>query len=296
MTLRELELFYHLCKAPHISKLSQKLNMSQSAISLAIKSLEQKLGDNLFDRIGKKLILNERGRLFYKESYQHFLALKDIEKNFQKEKLSGILKIASSKTIGNFIIPPILYDFHDKNPHITLQKDIKNSTQIIQLLLQGEIDMGIIEGQYNEPNLIQIPLTKDRLILVSSDKDLATSPRYIDELFEKKWLLREEGSGTRQLFLERLGNMAKSLHIFMEFTEFEEMKTLLLRHKEILTCVSLSVVQKEINRGELHEITLTNIDLSRDLTLLYHKEKYRSTLFITFEEFIKQELSKEIKS
>jgi len=79
VTLKELELFYHLCDNPHVSQLAQKIDMSQSAISLAIKSLEKKLDEPLFDRIGKKLILNDRGRRFKEKTYHHFLALKNLE-------------------------------------------------------------------------------------------------------------------------------------------------------------------------------------------------------------------------
>ena len=86
MTLKELELFYYLCDNPHISQLAKKISMSQSAISLAVKSLEKKLSEPLFDRVGKKLILNERGRIFKEKTYRHFLALQEAENFFKKDK------------------------------------------------------------------------------------------------------------------------------------------------------------------------------------------------------------------
>ena len=221
MTLKELELFYHLAEHAHISQLSKKINMSQSAISLAIKALENSLGEPLFDRIGKKLILNERGRLFKEKTYAHYLALKDTQKLFQEDKLSGILKIASSKTMGNFILPRLVFDFMVQNPHISIEREIRNSAQIIQMVLEGEIDMGIIETECSEPSIIKEELGNDRLIVVSSDPELASKEYYIDQLSPKKWLLREQGSGTRELFLNALGNLAGELNIFMEFTEFE---------------------------------------------------------------------------
>lgn len=128
MTFKELELFYALCENPHISKLSLHVKISQSAISLAIKSLERKLGEPLFDRIGKKLILNERGRIFKEKTYHSFLALQEAKIVFKEEKISGKISIASSKTIGNYIMPQILFDFLQKYENITINHQNKNST------------------------------------------------------------------------------------------------------------------------------------------------------------------------
>lgn len=286
MTLRELELFYDLCDTPHVSQLAKKRAMSQSAISLAIRSLERKLEEPLFDRLGKKLVLNERGRLFREKTYRHFQALQDAQNLFKNDKLSGILKIASSKTVGNFIIPSLIYDFIVKHPNITIDKDIKNSAQIIEMVLNGEIDMGIIETESNEPRIAKEELWCDALVVVTSDERLKGKTLYVDQLFTKKWLLREQGSGTRELFLDTLGEMAKSLEIFMEFTEFEEMKTILQRYPETITCISRSAVESELQRGDLYEIALKNIDLRRKLWLIYNKEKYQSNLFCTFHDFI----------
>ena len=125
MTLKELELFYKLCENPHVSNLSKKIGLSQSAISLAIKSLERKLGEPLFDRIGKKLILNERGRVFKDKTYESFLSLRDAENFFKDENISGSLHIASSKTIGDFIMPQVIFDFMLKYQEIKIKKEIK---------------------------------------------------------------------------------------------------------------------------------------------------------------------------
>ncbi len=288
MTLRELELFYYLTENPHVSQLAQKINISQSAISLAIKSLEKKLTEPLFDRIGKKLILNERGRLFKEKTYKHYLALKDAQELFTKNKLSGILKITSSKTLGEFIMPQIFFDFLVQHPNTSIIQDIKNSTQIIQMILDGTIDMGIVEIETNEPHIMKTKLGTDKLIIVTSDSTLANKSLFIDQLFSKKWILREQGSGTREIFLNSLGNTAKELNLFMQFTGFEEIKTLLKNNKDVITCLSKSVVLDEMQRGELFEVNLININLQRNLYLLYNKNKYKTNLFSTFQKHLQK--------
>ncbi len=285
MTLRELELFYYLADNPHISKLAKNINISQSAISLAIKSLEKKLTEPLFDRIGKKLILNERGRLFKEKTYKHYLALKDTEELFTKNKLSGILKITSSKTIGDFIMPQIIFDFLSTYSDVEIKKDITNSSTIVKRILNGEIDMGFIESSYNSLDIVKERIGKDRLIIVSGDKNLSKDSFYIDQLFSKKWLLREEGSGTREIFLEKLGEHAKGIDTYMEFSEFEEIKGLLEKNREAITCISQFSVKKELQRGELFEVKLKNISFERDFFLVYHKNKYQSKFFKRYKEF-----------
>jgi DNA-binding transcriptional LysR family regulator len=287
MTLKELNIFYHLCENSHVSNLAQSLNLTQSAISLAIKSLENKIGEPLFDRIGKKLILNEKGKLFKEKTHSHFLALYDAQNFFKNNKISGVLNIASSKTIGSFITPQIVFDFLNAHTHVLINKDIQNSSNIIQLVKQGKIDIGFIESECDEPDVIKETIGKDELIIVSADKKLSNKNFYIDELFLKKWILREIGSGTREIFLNALDLISKDLPIFMEFSEFEEAKTILTKNLETITCLSKVVVEKELKSEELFEVKLNNLSIERKFYLIYHKNKYKSKLFTEFVKFVK---------
>ena len=282
MSFKELELFYALCEDSHISNLSKKLNISQSAISLAIKSLEKKLGTSLFDRIGKKLVLNERGREFKDKTYRYFVALKDSEMIFKEDKLAGVLKVASSKTIGNFITSNAVFDFLLKYPNIKIEHQIKNSSKIIEMLKLGELDIGFIETTCSDEVLITEVLSKDELVVVSSDKTLKDEV-YIDELSCKKWVLREKGSGTREVFLEALGEV--DIEIFMEYLEFSQIKELLKRNPKIITCISKVALKDELKRGELKTVKLKNIEIKRDFLCIYHKDKFKSKLFESFKEF-----------
>lgn len=289
MTFKELELFYALCDNPHISQLSADIRLTQSAISLAIKSLEKKLGESLFDRIGKKLVLNERGRVFKDNTYHAFLSLQDAQNLFKEDKVSGTIRIASSKTIGNFIMPQIIYDFLHVNKNITIQSQNKNSTQIMELLKEGKIDMGFIESEIEDTQIIKERLAQDDLIVVSSDKSL-NKALFIDELFYKKWILREEGSGTREVFLKHLGKSVKELKVFMEFSDFEEIKLLLQNNKDAISCLSKHVVKKEIAQNSLLHVKIKNIEFKRNFYCVYHKKKYISKALEIFKKFVKESI------
>lgn len=285
MTLKELHFFYKLCSNPQVTQVAQELNISQSAISLAIKSLENKLNEQLFDRIGKKLILNEKGRFFKEKTFSHYLALKDAQNIFQENKLAGNIKIAASKTISNFLMPNIYYDFLSKYSDVKLDISINNSNEIIEKILSSKLDIGLIEVDTQHSSLIKEKLCDDELIVVTSDEN---SPKitFIDSI-NKKWILRETGSGTREIFINHIGQIAQELNIFMELQDFEEIKTIVLNNKDTVTAISKVIVQKELDEKKLFQIKLRNIELKREFYLVYHKEKSKNLLFETLIKFLK---------
>ena len=285
MTLKELNFFYKLSDNPQVTQVAQKLKISQSAISLAIKSLENKLEEQLFDRVGKKLILNERGRYFKEKTLPHYLAIIDSQKLFQKNKLAGNMKIASSKTISNYLMPDIYYEFLSKYSDVKFDISTINSTKIIENILNSNLDIGLIEIDINNSNLIKQKLCDDELIIVTSDEN-APKIAFIDTI-NKKWILRETGSGTREVFINSLGKYAQDISIFMELQDFEEIKTILIDNKDTITAISKNAVKKELESKKLFQIKLKNFEFKRELQIVYHKDKSTNLLFQTFIDFLK---------
>ena len=284
MTFKELNFFYELCENPKVSLVAKELNISQSAISIAIKSLENKLGEPLFDRIGKKLVLNERGRYFYEKTHDHYIALLDTRDLFKKERIKGSLKIAASKTTSGFVMSELYYRFLSKYEGVKLETNTLNSSLIIQQVLNGQIDMGVIETDCNELDIIKEKLLDDEIIIVTGDEK-SEKECYIDSV-KKKWLLRESGSGTKEIFFKALQKHAKQIDVFMELHEMQEIKSLLLNHKDTVSAISKVAVAKEIEDKKLFEVKLKNFEFKREFSLIYHKNKTRNKLFETFREFI----------
>ncbi|WP_066154739.1 LysR family transcriptional regulator [Aliarcobacter cryaerophilus] len=289
MTLKELSFFYKLCENPQVTQVASELNISQSAISLAIKSLENSLNEQLFDRIGKKLILNEKGKYFKEKTLPSYLALMDASTIFQENKLAGNIKIAASKTISNYIMPNIYYDFLSKYKDVKLDILTINSSSIIDKILKNELDIGLIEVDTQNSSLIKEKLADDELIVVSNDEK-HPSIAFIDAI-KKRWILREIGSGTREIFMSKIGEISKELDIFMQLQNFEEIKTIVLNNKNTVTVLSKVIVEKELKQKKLFEIKLKNIEFKREFYLVYHKDKTKNLLFETFIEFIKNRLN-----
>ena len=285
MTLKELHFFYKLSENPQVTQVANELNISQSAISLAIKSLENSLNEQLFDRIGKKLILNEKGKYFKEKTLPYYLKLIDAQNIFLENKLVGNIKVASSKTISNYVMPNIYFDFLTKYEDVKLDILTINSSKIIDMILKSQLDIGLIEVDFENSSLIKEKLCDDELVVVTSDEKHPKTA-FIDNI-NKKWILRETGSGTREIFINTIGEIANDLDIFMQLQDFEEIKTIILNHPNTVTAISKVAVKKEIEEKKLFQIKLKNLELKREFYLVYHKEKTKNLLFETFVEFIK---------
>ncbi len=287
MTLRELQIFYELSNTAHVGEVAKKLGITQSAVSLAVKSLENKMGEKLYDRIGKNLLLNERGKYFKLLTKEHYNALLESVSLFRKDTLLGELNIAASRTIGDYIMPQILFDFKKLYPDVSVNNSTKNSQEIAKMVEEGSVNIGFIESKVKFKNVFMQKIGQDELIVVSSDKKLAKKSIYIDQLLDKIWLLREEGSGTREIFLRNIGKYSTNLKKQLIFSSFESIKRVLYANNDALTCISRICVEDELKSGVLFEINLKNFVFKRDFYLIYHKNKYKNRLFLEFSNFIK---------
>ena len=116
--------------------------------------------------------------------------------------------------------------------------------------------------------------------------DYMDKQNFIDAI-KKRWILREIGSGTREIFMSKIGEISKELDIFMQLQDFEEIKTIVLNNTNTVTVLSKVIVEKELKQKKLFEIKLKNIEFKREFYLVYHKDKTKNLLFETFIEFIK---------
>ena len=217
ITLRQMEIFLYLAKNPHLGKVAESIDLTQSAVSMAIKSLEGSLNKKLFDRINKKLVLNEYGRLFFKKIDPLLKELNDSEDLFRNESYYGEIKIGVSSSIANYILPQIVYSFQEKFKGVTIRMETGNTQEVGLLIENSRVDIGFVEGEFNSVDIVKEVLGDDEMYVVTGDKDLNQDEEYdIEDLLDKNWILREKGSGTREIFLRHLGNYTSRLNIFME--------------------------------------------------------------------------------
>jgi len=292
ITLRQLELFIEVAKVGHLTQVAKRFGLSQSAVSMALKELENILGCRLFERVQKRLVLNEKGRAFFKEVEPLVTRLRDIETEFMSQENRGQLVIGASTTIADYILPHVVCEYMERYPEVKLQLRIGNTAEITQLVESGGVDVGYIEGEIASALCQVSAVGHDELVVVTADEELGRRGEYyIDTLLDKKWILREEGSGTKSEFVKKLGKFASELNIFLELRHTEAIKNVLKEVPGSLSCVSRIAVRKELEEGSLHRIRIKGFDFGRHFYSIHHKNKYQSELFKKFTLFARSKFA-----
>ncbi|MCG8639923.1 MAG: LysR family transcriptional regulator [Desulfobacterales bacterium] len=285
MTLRELELFIDLVKNPHLSQVARENRLTQSAVSMAIKSLENALEKKLFDRINKKLVLNENGRFFYRMVEPHVFGLRESEIIFKDQDLRGDIKVAASSSLANYILPQIFYDFMEQYDGVRIQTVTGNTREVARLIETAQVDIGFVEGEYTSPHIQREVLGIDKLYVITGDKELVRHREYdFDELLLKRWILREKGSGTRETFLSHLGKSKKRLAAFREMNHTEAIKSV-LHNTGAISCLSRVSVRTELAASQLFRLKIKGFDFTRSFYTIWHKDKHFSSVMQEFAYF-----------
>ena len=288
MTLRQLELFLALVKTPHLSQVAKDYGLTQSAVSMAIKALEDRLGKQLFDRIHKRLVVNENGRYFYRMVEPLVVGLKESETMFRDLDLVGDIRVGASSSIANYILPQIMYEFVEQYEGVKLEKITGNTIEIGKMIENGEVDIGFVEADYTSPEIEREVLGKDELYVVTGDKNLVRDEEYgMDELLSKRWIFREEGSGTRDVFLSYMKKFRKRFKPFLEVGHTEAVKSV-LQNKGALSCLSQISVMNELNAGQLYRLKIRDFKFSRSFYTIWHKNKYFSSVLQEFIYYTKE--------
>ena len=275
-----MEIFLNVVASGHLTNVAKEMKLSQSAISMSIKELENILGRPVFDRINKKLVLNEVGRAFYKEIDPIFKKLSDIEYEFKNSENKGMIRVGASTTIVDYLMPAIICSYMSSYPEVKITLKEGNTKEIAEMIKEGSIDIGFVEGFISGSDIVKEKIGIDELVVVTADKELCKRCT-IDEISQKRWVLREEGSGTREVFLGYIKERVDDLNIFLELGHTESIKSILM-NRECLTCISKISVADEIEEGKLFRVPVEDFECKRDFLMIYHKDKYHSALFEKF--------------
>ncbi|EPL9568543.1 DNA-binding transcriptional regulator YeiE [Providencia rettgeri] len=274
ITLRQLEVFTEVLKSGSTTQASQLLALSQSAVSASLTDLEGQLGVQLFDRVGKRLVTNEHGRLLYPKALALLEQGAEVEQLFKKEM--GAVRLAASTTIGNYMLPEILAGYRHDHPDIPLELFISNTEEVIKAVMEFRVDVGLIEGVCHSPELISKPWLKDELVVFASPKNpLANKKVSLKELRDAPWILRERGSGTRDVLDQLLFAHLPGFHILMELGNSEAIKHA-VRFGMGISCLSRRVIAEQLDNGTLVELEVDELQLERTLYLIYHRQKHLS--------------------
>lgn len=276
-SLRQLEVFVAIAHQQNLTRAADELAMSQSAASSSLKELESQFGLQLFDRIGKRLQLNEQGRLLRPQAEALLAQARDFEQSLLQHAEAGPLNVGATLSIGNYLAVGLMAEYMERYPKASLQLDVANTRNIVERVLNFELDVGLIEGELNHPDLEILPWRQDELaVFCHPDHPLAQQPTASDDdLRQARWILREAGSGTRQAFDRAMSGLLPDLTIAIELQHTEAIKRAVEAQLGI-GCLSMITLTDAFNRGSLKRLQVPDRDFSRQLYLIIHKQKYRS--------------------
>ncbi|WP_230868391.1 LysR family transcriptional regulator [Iocasia frigidifontis] len=289
LSLRQLRIFIFVCKTGSMTKTAEELYMTQPAVSQTILDLEDSLNVRLFDRIKNSLVLTNTGEILleYSQKIIHLMEeTEDVIDRIVNIKQGG-LRIGASMTIGTYLLPEILNGFRERFSGVDLPLIVDNTVLIVNKILNNELDLALVEGPINSPDIIVEPYCEDSLSLVCSVEHHWSQRDYIDpaEIEGEKLIIREEGSGTRDLIQNTFLQHNVLYNIAHTINNFEAIKKAVSANIGISLIPAIGI-KKEIKKGELKEIRLEDISFKRLFKLIYHKDKYLTGLFKEFYDYI----------
>lgn len=276
MTLRHIRIFMAVCEHDNnVTRAAESLFLAQPAVSFSIRELEEYYGVKLFDRIGRRLYLTEAGRRF-REYAVHITALFDeMEKGLRDWDSFGILRVGASVTIGSQFLPSYVEVYNALYPGVDVRVLIGPSEQLEAKLLNNKLDFALIEGEAHEPSLVAEEYMEDTLAVICSARGPFEQGQTVSmETFkQQRFLLREPGSGTREVFDHAM--QAAGCHVI---PAWEGMSTTALVNAVIhglgITVLPQRMISGPQERGLVKAFDVEGLDLKRKFLIVYHKNKF----------------------
>ncbi len=280
MTLEQLRIFIAVAQRQHVTRAAEVLNLTQSAVSAAVQALEARHDTRLFDRVGRRIALTDAGRIFLDEA-KAVLARAAAAETALAElggMARGTLSLHASQTIAGYWLPRYLANFHEAYPKVDIKLAIGNTAHVAKSVVEGEAEIGFVEGHIDEDALSSRVVARDRMVVVvgPSHPWAAAGHVALDQLLAAGWVLREPGSGTRSEFTAALAGFGldlRQLKVEMELPSNEAVRTAVMAGAGA-TAISELVVTAGIRAG-----LLVRIDLAlppRPFHVLHHRSRCRS--------------------
>ncbi len=276
LTLRQWQVFVAIADAGTTAAAGAQLALSQSATSAALNELESQLASALFDRIGRRLVLNPQGRALLDPARALLVAAADLERLAGVGQVASgaqrlLLRLGASTTIGNYLLPSRVATLLADNPQAQVDLRIGNSADVVAAVQRLEVDLGLIEGPCHESGLQVLPWQRDDLVIVAA-RGTTPARMEIAALAQARWLLREPGSGTReaveQALLPHLHHFARA----MQLGSTEAIKQAAAAGLG-LACLSRHAVADLIALGTLVIVDTPLPPMSRQLWVVRHPGK-----------------------
>ena len=301
ITLKQLAVFVSIYQTGSTSRASEEMHLSQSAVSSALTELESRLQMPLFERVGRRLNQHPNAHPIYIQA-QAILGQSLTLEHYHQYQARQI-HIGASTTIGNYVLPSLLGKLYEALPDANVDMYIANTQEVVSEVEQLNIDIALVEGM---PRPIDMKAIEQRewrtdtlMIFAKRDskwlknvaiysQDKGCYQLTINQLAQLPLLVREAGSGTRQIIDEQLLKYLPNAEVVKAIHQSEAIKHMVSADIG-LGCLSQHVIETELATGELVQVSVAGIDLSRTWWLVWHKARHQSPIWQTFIDIIQQD-------
>jgi DNA-binding transcriptional LysR family regulator len=289
----KLKVFCTVAETKSFSKTSEIIHLTQPAVSLQIQALEEIYETKLFDRSSSFINLTPAGEILYKYSKDILNLYAEAEKEIGK--ITGLIKgsitIGASTTIGNYVLPTVIADFKKTHPKIKINAFIGNTKRIVDLLNSGGVDIGLVEGETSKHKMKTEPIITDELAFIIPPFHPWAKKKVVSilEVTKEPFILREEGSGTRQMiekYLSSHGINTGDMRIALVLGSTESIKEAVESGMGI-SIVSKWAARKEVKYGSLKLITPKEEKILRNFSLIMQKSAVLSHAVDEFLAYLK---------
>ncbi len=278
-----IETFLTVCQTLNFTKAAELLHITQPAVSQHIHFLETHYKAVLFTYEGKKLYLTKAGRMLQNAvttmKHDEMILMDALQQKEQQSLIFG-----ATLTIGDFVLPERIAGYIEKHPDTEVRMLVDNTETLLAKIDTGELDFAIIEGYFQKAEYESFLVSKQPYIAVCSDSyKFRKEPWVLSDLYQERLLLREPGSGTREILERHIMERNGSVLDFSKRTEIgsiSAIKTMLALNCGI-TFLYKAAVEKELLNGSLREIPLKDFVINHQFTMVYRKqsifqERYKS--------------------
>lgn len=295
MNFHQLHIFYTVAEKGSFSAAAQALHMTQPAVTMQIQSLEDYFGTKLLHRSTKKIELSEAGVTLLPHAKRSVELVRQTDEAMSAftQMLQGRLQLGASLTIGEYVLPRMLGPFALQYPDISIVMKVMNTTQIMDDILKHQLNFGLIEAPVNHPDMIVEPVMQDELkLIVPAGHDLAKRSKVnIEDVMNYPFVLREKGSGTRQVMEDQLQKKKidpQDMNVVMELGSTGAVKSAVEAGVGI-TMLSPSSVQHELALGLVHIVDIRGLEFKRQFYAIHLKSSLLPLSAVAFLNYLRQQ-------
>ncbi len=273
MNLSQLKAFLAVAQDRSFSRAAEKLYLTQPAVSKQIQALEEGLGMRLFDRVGRSILLTQAGNILHDHAHIAFRTLEEARETINQLRglQRGHLRISAASTIGTYMLPQPLGELKAQFPGIEISLAITNKARVVQQVLNHEVELGFVGPPVEPAELEMEEYLLDELVLIMAPTHRLAREESVGvaELAEEVFILREQGSGTREIMEEELGRVRVNLKKAMELGSTEAIKQAVAANLGV-SIVSKFAISLETLQGRLAVARLPELNLRRQLFVIHH--------------------------